>query len=334
MPATVSLLHRRKLGNAYMNVADVTFGSSYPTGGESITALQLGLTTIDFVLPSPAGGYIFEFDHTNKKLKAFTPTKAASAHTHTNTLATTGKDIILTHTGADIKGSANTDGENADMDAEPTNGHAVAAYAAVAEAAWTRGTITIPDMGRNVAIVVQNDSGGSLNLYEGVSTFTVTGTWRGAAQTEEITFTSTAENKAVANGKWRAKYGVKPFDTVTNITVDNVPDNDLKIGAGLGSKIGLPTDLATPAEADVTKITKNAANLATTSIVDTTNMTINLGALADGDDFEIVYLGVDALTGVTITNVAGGAISASAASEVANATNLSAVTARVIAIGY
>ena len=214
------------------------------------------------------------------------------------------------------------------MDAEPTNGHAVAAYAAVAEAAWTRGTITIPDMGRNVAIVVQNDSGGSLNLYEGVSTFTVTGTWRGAAQTEEITFTSTAENKAVANGKWRAKYGVKPFDTVTNITVDNVPDNDLKIGAGLVPKL-VAYRLATPAEADVTKITKNAANLATTSIVDTTNMTINLGALADGDDFEIVPWR-RCFDWRNHYQCRLWAISASAVT--ANAMNLSAVTARVIAL--
>lgn len=334
MSASVSVLKRFKFGNGYGVVADVTLDSSYPTNGEAITAQQFGLGVLDFVLPSPAAGYIFEFDHANKKLKAFTPVNAQSAHSHVNTLATTSKNLALVQSGGDIKGSANTDSENADAASEPTNGHAVAALAAVAAAAWTHGALTNPDRGRNVCITVQNDSGGALNLYEGIMTFTVTGTWRGSAQTETITITSTAENKAVANTKFRYKYGSKPFDTVTNITVDNVCDNGLKIGAGLGSKVGLPTDLKTPTEADVLKITKNAANLATTSIVDTTNMSVNLGALADGDDFEIVYNGVASLTGVTITNVTGGTISAAAAAEVANATNLSAVTVRVIAIGY
>lgn len=333
MAATVTVKKKTKLMGLFAVIADITFDSSYPTGGESLTANQFGLNTLDFVLPAPAGGYVLEFDHANSKLKAFTPVNAQSAHSHVNTLATTSKNLSLIQSGGDIKGSANTDSANADAASAPTNGTAVAALAAVAAGAWTHGALTNPDRGRNVCITILNDSGGALNLYEGAMAFTVTGTWRGAAQTETITLTSTAGNKAVANTKYRYVYGSKPFDTVTDITVDHVCDNGLKIGAGLGSKIGLPTDLKTPAEADVKKITKTAVALAATGIVDTTNMTVNLGALADGDDFEIVYDGVASLTGVTITNVTGGAVSAAAGAEVANAANLSTVTTRVIAIG-
>ena len=84
MAVVASLKARRKLGNAYMNIVDITLCASYPTNGEAITAKQLGLNAIDFVLPSPAAGYVFEFDHADKKLKAFTPTVQ---HTH---------DLLLT----------------------------------------------------------------------------------------------------------------------------------------------------------------------------------------------------------------------------------------------
>ncbi|MBU7006306.1 hypothetical protein [Phosphitispora fastidiosa] len=334
MAASVVVKKRNKFGNGYAVTADVTLDDSYPTGGEALTAKQFGLAVLNFILPSPAAGYIFEFDHDNSKLKAFTPVKAQAAHSHVNTLTPTAKTLRLVHAGADIKGSANTDSENADADALPTNGALVGAETAVADAAYAFPATANPDMGRNVCIVFHNDSGGPLNLFEGVMTFTVTGTYRGAAQTEDITFTSDAGNKAMATAKYRYKYGVKQFDTVTDVTVDNICDNAIKIAVGIGSKIGLPTDLKTPSEADVVKITKNAADLAVAGTVDVTNMTVNLGALADNDDFEIVYEGVAALTGVAISNVTGGAISADAAAEVVNESNLSAVTARVLAIGY
>jgi len=151
-------------------------------------------------------------------------------------LGITVNNFTTQMSGKDIKGGANTNHENIDSDSEVTNGHAVAALAAVADGAWTHGALTNPDQARNICISIQNDSGGSLNLYEGVMTFTITGTFKGAVQTETITFTSTAGNKALATAKWRDKYGLKPFDTVTDITVDHVPDDGLKISAGLGTK--------------------------------------------------------------------------------------------------
>lgn len=84
MAVTVTQKARHKFGNGYQIVSDVVLDNSYPTGGEAITAQQFGLTVLEFVLPSPSGGYLFEFDHTNSKLKAFNP-RAAIA----NTLAVT-----------------------------------------------------------------------------------------------------------------------------------------------------------------------------------------------------------------------------------------------------
>ena len=84
MAINVTTRARRKFGNGYMIVADIALSNSYPTGGEAVTAQQFGLNVLDFVLPSPAAGYMFEFDHANSKLKAFNP-RAAIA----NTLAVT-----------------------------------------------------------------------------------------------------------------------------------------------------------------------------------------------------------------------------------------------------
>lgn len=86
MAASVTIKKRFKFGNGFGVVADVAFDSTYPTNGEAVTAQQFGLTALDFVLPSPAAGYIFEFDHVNSKLKAFTPT---GSHTHKFTTGST-----------------------------------------------------------------------------------------------------------------------------------------------------------------------------------------------------------------------------------------------------
>ena len=50
---------------------DADFDNSYPTGGESLTAADLGLNTVHSLFAEPAGGYSFEYDHANSKLKVF-----------------------------------------------------------------------------------------------------------------------------------------------------------------------------------------------------------------------------------------------------------------------
>jgi hypothetical protein len=192
--------------------------------------------------------------------------------------------------GGDIKGSTNTNSENTDQAAGVTNGAYVSNSAAVST--LVAGALLVDaqtDVGRNVVVQIENTTGGALNLYEGISSIVVVGTFRGVAQTETITITSTAGNKSVAAAKFRYKYGVEPFDTITTITITNLPAATLNIGAGLGSKLGLPTPLLTPAEADVLKITKTAVDLSPAGIVDTTNQTVNLGTLSDGNDVSIEY---------------------------------------------
>lgn len=284
-------------GNFNLNVFRIAGPSSYAAGGMSLKKEDIGMSgNLVFVNQGydTTGRYYGIYDYANSKFKIFTELSG---------------EPFSFYSGGDIKGSANTDSENADAAAGVTNGTIVMGYTAVGAGVWAHGALTNPDRARNAVIVVRNNTGGALNLFQGVMTFTVTGTWRGAAQTELITITSSAGNKSIAAGKFRYKYGLKPFSTITNITLDNVPDNALDIACGIGSKIGLPEALRTPTANDVFKITKNAADLSNAGIVDTTYNTVNLGTLADGDDFEINYLSTGA-----------------AASEVPATTDLSSFT--------
>ena len=106
MSASVALKKKFKFGNGFGVVADVTLDSSYPTGGEALTAQQFGLTTLDFVLCSPSGGYIAEFDHANSKIKVFTPVKVQAAHTHVENAAETYTKDAATAEGGAIAAAA------------------------------------------------------------------------------------------------------------------------------------------------------------------------------------------------------------------------------------
>lgn len=85
MALTVTEVHDQTVfGNKRVTVADVDFDSSYPTGGESLTAANLKLTKIELLLASPKAGFSFEYDYTNSKLLAKCPgvvTTAAGAGT-------------------------------------------------------------------------------------------------------------------------------------------------------------------------------------------------------------------------------------------------------------
>lgn len=71
MTVTVSRVGNiHSVGDMRAVIADVAFDSSYPTGGESLTAAMLGLSAIEFVIAEPAAGYTFEYDHANSKLLA------------------------------------------------------------------------------------------------------------------------------------------------------------------------------------------------------------------------------------------------------------------------
>ena len=59
------------LGNKYHVMADVAFDNSYAIGGESVTANNLGMSTIDRLIIEPCQGYTFEWDDDNSKIKVF-----------------------------------------------------------------------------------------------------------------------------------------------------------------------------------------------------------------------------------------------------------------------
>ena len=62
----------QKIGHGYQfRVGAVTFDSSYPTGGETLDLSKLIPVTLEFLFALPASGYFFEYDLTNKKLKAY-----------------------------------------------------------------------------------------------------------------------------------------------------------------------------------------------------------------------------------------------------------------------
>ena len=63
--------HWKPLGLAIV-VGRFTFSNSYTTGGEALDlSPHIGARKIHVFIAENAGGYIFEYDSTNKKLKAY-----------------------------------------------------------------------------------------------------------------------------------------------------------------------------------------------------------------------------------------------------------------------
>jgi hypothetical protein len=71
MSLTTSIVKQDVFGNKRFHVVSLTFDSSYPTGGESLSARNCGLSQIDHIQFEPAHGMSFEYDHTNAKVKTF-----------------------------------------------------------------------------------------------------------------------------------------------------------------------------------------------------------------------------------------------------------------------
>lgn len=84
MGLTITKIRRVNAGSCKVGVFDVDFDSSYPAGGESLTAANLGFNTVDLVICAPKSGFSFDYDYTNSKLKVLCPgvvTTAAGAGT-------------------------------------------------------------------------------------------------------------------------------------------------------------------------------------------------------------------------------------------------------------
>lgn len=85
MAITVSLVKKTGIVPAGRCViANVTFDSTYPAGGEPYTPAMFGLTSIDFIACEPAFGsattaYVCRADHANSKLQLYNSNGAAPA---------------------------------------------------------------------------------------------------------------------------------------------------------------------------------------------------------------------------------------------------------------
>ena len=74
-----------RLGNqAEACVAEITFDSIYPTNGESLTAAQLGVTSLSYVKADDTDNCTFVYNYTSSKLKAFVRTTGEEAANHAN----------------------------------------------------------------------------------------------------------------------------------------------------------------------------------------------------------------------------------------------------------
>lgn len=72
MALTITEIVRSATRNRRDIVADVTFDSSYPTGGEAFGPADLGLSTIDFIDTEHKGTEVVVFDRANSKLLIYT----------------------------------------------------------------------------------------------------------------------------------------------------------------------------------------------------------------------------------------------------------------------
>jgi hypothetical protein len=71
MALTKDKFQNSGFSNKRANLLEVDFDASYPTGGEALTPNDFGLSKIEMMIIEPNGGYVFEYDATNSKIKAF-----------------------------------------------------------------------------------------------------------------------------------------------------------------------------------------------------------------------------------------------------------------------
>jgi hypothetical protein len=80
LAVTATLVKKFKFGNGFVALADLAFDNSYPTNGEAITIPSLPV--INEIYFPQCSGYLFEYVKSTGKVKVYTPSGAANAHTH------------------------------------------------------------------------------------------------------------------------------------------------------------------------------------------------------------------------------------------------------------
>jgi hypothetical protein len=87
-------------GNQYRIIGTIAFDSSYPTGGESLTAANVGLTTLNELELKETSGYTFQWDKANAKVKVYAmPQRFVAVNsTSTDATGTTSEQNLATAT--------------------------------------------------------------------------------------------------------------------------------------------------------------------------------------------------------------------------------------------
>ena len=73
MALAITVIKRPAMPAGKAVVATITFDSSYPTGGEPLTAADLGMLNVEWLVVEQKGAAsrIIEYDHANAKLKLY-----------------------------------------------------------------------------------------------------------------------------------------------------------------------------------------------------------------------------------------------------------------------
>lgn len=104
MAITASPVWHKRIGThgvtqLAITATDITLDNSYPTGGESVTAANLGLVSIIWAQPASADGYTFEFDHANSKIIAYAsagdPAPSTATISDNDSAATNGVAVYV-----------------------------------------------------------------------------------------------------------------------------------------------------------------------------------------------------------------------------------------------
>jgi hypothetical protein len=99
MALTISSVNYSTNGGMLRTSGLLAFDSSYPTGGEALTAANMGLNTLESVDILSKNGFTFEYDHTNSKVLAYY-SSGTLIHTSTTKVGnvTTGEDVLIQYT--------------------------------------------------------------------------------------------------------------------------------------------------------------------------------------------------------------------------------------------
>ena len=91
---TLSDFTRTVFGNKRIVIATATFsGSTYTSGGESLTPANFGLQGVDYVKAENAT-LLYKYDYTNKKLIAYTSAGGGATTTFTEAIGSTPTGTI------------------------------------------------------------------------------------------------------------------------------------------------------------------------------------------------------------------------------------------------